>query len=138
MRIYYDGTYATAGQLLYACMRTNDRVFVVHRHLFQEDLRFLDTLQDCRGSLGSFVNGRYVKHISFGSPRFCFQPVSDGLEWFFRLVSEEDRMNDDQKMEFIRLCRSCHQCQPCCISRCEQCKAAQKCAEEYGFYDILE
>ena len=132
--VFFDGTIDSAGNVLSACRVADKRVLLVtHRRLTPEQRRFLDGLQDCNGSLGSFRDGRYVPHRRMGSPRHCIRVVEDGVEAFFALMAERDAQ-DDEVREQMDLLQACHRagCRACAV--CEHVRAT---ADAYGYYDLL-
>lgn len=134
--IFFDGTIETSGVLLVACESINEQVYVVKdRNLSREHQDWLNGLQDCGGSIGSFKNGRFVPHARVGSGRRLCQQNRDGIELFFRHLAERDDMNDDDKIELLRMLRVCDR-DGC--GECDQCNRIAKVAEDYGFYDFEE
>ncbi len=135
-RIYFDGTFESAGQVLTACKQINKRVFVVmHRNATDQEREFVWRLQDSSGSLGHFENGRFVGHTSRGSGRHCTRSVQDGIEAYFDILAERDDLNEDEKLEEIKFLRACDAdtCRSCIV-----CRHVERVAEDYGFYDVLE
>ena len=131
-RVYFDGTFESAGQVLAACERINKRVLVVlpRRHS-AEDRAFMNDLRDCNGSLCHFENGRCVRHVAVGSGRHCTRPVADGVEAYFRILAERET-SDDDKWEALERLKPCHGC----TGMCAACTHVVAVGREFGFYDL--
>lgn len=135
IRVYFDGTFDTAGHVLAACHAGQQRVWIVtHRNMNRREQAFLDKLRDVKGSLGHFENGRFRRHQSTGSERFCQPVVKDGVEGFFSYLADRDAVPDERKYEIIAMLRPCHGSN---CNGCSRCVYANSVAEAYGFYDIL-
>lgn len=125
-RVYFDGTYETAGHVLAAAAAIDARVLVVcSRCLSSDALRTLRALEDCMGTLAVAPRTR------IGSPRRCWTAI-DGIEAFFRIVADFDEQRRD---ELLNAWAPCHGGETC--RGCAACARVQRVAAEYGIYDVL-
>ena len=134
--VFFDGTVETAGRVLAACENINRPIKIVsHRQLDEVEREFLRELEDCTGSIGDFVYGRYVKRERQGSARPCEEVVEDGVDAFFERAGNMMEENEEATVEMLGRLRACHagSCQAC--ERCEHVAAT---AEEYGIYDVFD
>ena len=125
-RVYFDGTYETAGHVLAACSMVDARVMVVCARRLPADARhMLHTFEDCMGRIGA--RGR----ICVGSPRRCWT-CADGVEAFFDHVSAfEGDAREQELLESLLVCGAGEACRGCA-----SCARVRRVAPEYGVYDV--
>lgn len=135
-RVYFDGTYAAAEDVMRACATT--RAWIVKsRNLNPSAEAFLTDAcrTDVHGTRGHFERGKYVKHESRGSARFCGSTEST-MENLISRIAHDERIADEDKVDVLsRMLRPCHR--PVC-GECSVCVDASKIAEEYGIYDLRD
>lgn len=134
-RVYFDGTYATAADVLRAC--NNGKVWIVKSRDLGGAQAFLTDIctEDISGSRGHFERGRFVKHESIGSARFC-DPSSATTEDIVSSIAHDNTIDDDEKLHILgRILRPCARM---VCGTCNACHEATRIAEEYGIYDLNE
>tara|TARA_B110000046_G_scaffold173301_1_gene195797 strand:- start:3525 stop:4058 length:534 start_codon:yes stop_codon:yes gene_type:complete len=135
-RVYFDGTYATAAEVMRAC--DIGKVWIVmSRDLDRAELAFLTNVcqRDICGTRGHFERARYVKHESFGSARFCDASWSTAEDLISR-IAHDDAIDDEEKLYILS-----HMLRPCARATCGTCVTcveASRVAEKYGIYDLDE
>lgn len=136
LRVYFDGSIESAGQVIAACRSVNRRVFVVtHRRLTDAEARFLQKLEDCGGTLGAWTNGRYKQHRAHGSARGCARVVSDGVVAFFEGWTDDERVDGDMRAARVE---GLHTCDRYSCRECATCARVEAIAEQHGVYDVLD
>lgn len=129
-RVFFDGTYETAGQVLAACKLANKRVWVVtHRQvLTNAQTQFLNLLKDVNGSLGHFEQNVYKPHLSTGSPRHCSRPVECGTSYFFDYIADMNERDEEHAKNIISMLHAGN----------EPFENLKSTAEEFGMYIFSE
>jgi hypothetical protein len=135
-RVYFDGTYAAAEDVMRSCGAT--RAWIVKsRNLNPSEEAFLTEVcrVDVCGTRGHFEGGKYVKHESRGSARFCKASEST-MENLISRIAHDERIADEDKLDILsRMLRPCHRS---VCGECSVCINASKIAEEYGIYDLCD
>lgn len=135
-RVYFDGTYAAAAEVMRVC--ATDRTWVVKsRDLTAAELAFLYDVcnEDVCGSRAHNEAGRLVKHESIGSPRFSEPRVATAEDLIAR-IAHDDAIPDDHKLDILS--QKLRPCVRAACGRCNACVDAVRIAEEYGIYDLNE
>ena len=134
--VYFDGTIESAGRVLAACNCMNRPVLiVVHRQLDRVQESFLNALQDCTGSIGDFVNGRFTDRRRKGSARQCDIIVDDGVDALFEFVAQKMDHNEEDAVNILSCLYACY-ANNC--GKCEMCHKVARISEEYGVYDVFD
>lgn len=135
-RVYFDGSYATAADVMRVC--DTERVWIVKsRSLNSNEDAFLTDVcrMDVCGTRGHFEGGKYVKHESRGSARFCSTTEST-METIISRIAHSDRIADEDKLDILT--RMLRPCPRTVCGQCSVCVDASRIAEEYGIYDLCE
>lgn len=136
LRVYFDGSIESAGQVVAACRRSNTRVFVVaHRRLTHDEAGFLERMRDCGGTLGAWKGGMYRAHRSYGSARRCVRVVPDGVAAFFEDWTDDERVDGERREARLLGLRTCdrYTCRTC-----DTCARVAAIAAVYGVYDLFD
>ena len=133
-RVYFDGTYPAAAEVMRACDAS--RVWVVKsRDLHPTEETFLTEVcpMDACGTRGHFEGRKYVKHESFGSARLC-DPSTATMESLVSRIAHDETIADEDKVDILgRVLRPCPR--PVC-GYCALCVRASEIASDYGIYDL--
>lgn len=134
-RIYFDGSFGSAADVLTACV--SGRVWLVFsRDAPATSRTFLEQAcqTDACGSRGHFEGGRFVRHESTGSPRFC-EPRSSTAEDLIALVAANVFIPEEEKVGVLCGLRPCPRAS---CGTCTLCLETAATAERYGIYDLAE